>query len=125
MKAGAEILYVPSAVVRHEVEERRLRKGFFLAYHFDYGRALVRMKGMRAPVGIIPRRLISFSDRLLRMLPKKIWWWLRESDPQKRFFNKCHAWATAGEAAELYRGFFAKAAPEVTAVSHQLKQSVE
>lgn len=70
MKAGAEILYVPSAVVRHEVEERRLRKGFFLAYHFDYGRALVRMKGMRAPVGIIPRRLISFSDRLLRMLPK-------------------------------------------------------
>jgi glucosyl-dolichyl phosphate glucuronosyltransferase len=101
MRGGERILYVPSAVVRHAVEERRLKKDYFLAYHYDYGRALIREKGNRGAVGIIPRSLISFSDRLLNMLPKKIWWWLRESDPQKRFFNKCHVWATAGEIAEI------------------------
>jgi glucosyl-dolichyl phosphate glucuronosyltransferase len=101
MKGGERILYVPSAIVRHAVEQRRLTKSYFLAYHYDYGRALIRQKGNRGAVGIIPRSLISFTDRLLNMLPKKIWWWLRESDPQKRFFNKCHVWATAGEIVEL------------------------
>ena len=31
---------------------------------------------------------------------------LRESDPQKRFFNKCHVWAMAGEIVELFRHSF-------------------
>lgn len=102
MKGGAQILYVPSAVVRHAVEEHRLKKEYFLAYNFDYGRALVREKADRPPVAFIPRSFISLSERALRMLPKKVWWWLRESDPQTRFAHKCHAWATAGEIAELF-----------------------
>lgn len=106
MKSGGRILYVPSAVVRHAVPEGRLKKGYFLAYHYDYGRALIREKGKRSPVGIIPRRLISFLNRLLHVLPLKTWWWLRESDPQKRFFNKCHVWAIAGEIVEIYHRSF-------------------
>jgi glycosyltransferase involved in cell wall biosynthesis len=106
MKSGGRILYVPSAVVRHAVPEGRLKKGYFLAYHYDWGRALVREKGNRRPVGIIPRHLISLSNRLLHVLPLKTWWWLRESDPQKRFFNKCHVWAMAGEIVEIcHRSF--------------------
>ena len=101
MNGGGKVLYVPSAVVRHAVEERRLKKDYFLAYHFDYGRALIRERGNRPPIGFVPRSIVSFSDRLLNMLPKKIWWWLRESDPQKRFFNKCRVWTTAGEIAEI------------------------
>jgi glucosyl-dolichyl phosphate glucuronosyltransferase len=106
MKGGEQILYVPSAVVCHAVEERRLKKDYFLAYHYDYGRALIRERGNRSPVGVIPRSFISFSNRLLNMLPKKVWWWLRESDPQKRFFNKCHVWAIAGEIVEICRRSF-------------------
>ena len=101
MNGGDKVLYVPSAIVRHAVEERRLKTDYFLAYHFDYGRALVREKGNRPPIGFMPRSVISFSDRLLNMLPKKVWWWLRESDPRKRFFNKCRVWTTAGEIAEI------------------------
>ena len=101
LKGGEKILYVPSAIVRHAIPERRLKKEYFLAYHYDFGRALIRVKGYRRPVGIIPRPLISFSNRLLFLLPRKIWWWLRESDPQKRFFNKCAVWAMAGEIAEI------------------------
>jgi glucosyl-dolichyl phosphate glucuronosyltransferase len=106
MKGGERILYVPSAVVRHAVEERRLKKDYFLAYHYDYGRALIREKGNRSPVGIIPRSLISFSNLLLNILPSKLWSWLRESDPQKRFFHKCHVWTTAGKMAEICRRSF-------------------
>jgi glycosyltransferase involved in cell wall biosynthesis len=103
MNGGEQLLYVPSAVVRHAVEERRLTKNYFLTYHFDYGRALIREKGDRNPVGIIPRPLISFSNRLLNTLPRRVWYWLRESDPQKRFFNKCRVWTTAGEIVEICR----------------------
>ena len=103
MGGGEKILYVPSAVVYHAVGESRLTKDYFLTYHFDYGRALIREKGDRKPVGFIPRSFISFSNRLLNTLPRRVWWWLRESDPQKRFFNKCHVWTTAGEIVEIFR----------------------
>lgn len=103
MGGGEKILYVPSAVVHHAVGESRLTKDYFLSYHFDYGRALIREKGDRKPVGLIPRSIISFSNRLLNTLPKRVWWWLREADPQKRFFNKCRVWTTAGEIAEICR----------------------
>ncbi len=106
MKGGERLLYVPSAVVRHAVEERRLKKSYFLSYHFDYGRALIREKRKGKPVGIIPRTLISFSNRLLNILPRRVWYWLRESDPQKRFFNKCRVWTTAGEILEICRRSF-------------------
>lgn len=101
LKGSEKILYVPSAIVRHVVPKYRLKKEYFLAYHYDHGRALIRVKGYRRPVGIIPRPLISFTDRLLHMLPLKVWWWLKESDPQKKFFNKCSVWATAGEIVEI------------------------
>ncbi len=106
LRGGEKILYVPSAIVRHAVPEGRLKKEYFLAYHYDYGRALIRVKGHRGPVGIIPRPLISFSNRLLNILPRKVWWWLKESDPKKRFFNKCHVWAAAGELVEILHSSF-------------------
>jgi len=118
MKGGDQILYVPSAVVRHAVEERRLGQDYFLAYHFDYGRALVRNRGYRKPIGIIPRVWISFFERLFRMLPKKLWWWFREPDPRKKFFNKCAVWATAGEIAELSDHLFGPSATRVTPVAN-------
>jgi glycosyltransferase involved in cell wall biosynthesis len=106
MNGGEKILYVPSAIVRHDVEERRLKKGYFLSYHFDYGRALVREKGERRRVGVLPRSVISLSNRLLNILPRRTWYWIRESDSKKRFFNKCRVWTTAGEIAEIYRHSF-------------------
>jgi glycosyltransferase involved in cell wall biosynthesis len=108
MKGGGKILYVPTAIVRHDVDEDRLTKRYFLAYHFDYGRALIREKGKRKPVGFVPRNVISISNRCLNILPRRAWWWLRESDPKKRFFNKCRVWTTAGEIAEICRGALAK-----------------
>jgi glycosyltransferase involved in cell wall biosynthesis len=103
MKGGGRILYVPSAIVRHDVEEERLRKEYFLAYHFDYGRALVRERGKRKPIGIVSRRVISLANRLFDILPGRTITWLREKNEQKRFFNKCRVWTTLGEIKELLR----------------------
>ena len=109
MQGGERILYVPSAVVRHAVEERRLKKEYFLAYHFDYGRALIRKKGDRGAVGIIPRAFVSFSNRILNILPRRTWWWIKESDARKRFLNKCRVWTTAGEISEICHRSFSSA----------------
>jgi glycosyltransferase involved in cell wall biosynthesis len=107
MKSGERVLYVPTAVVRHDVEKERLKKEYFLAYHFDYGRAVIREKRKRQRLGIIPRELMSISNRCLSILPRRAWWWLRESEPKKRFFNKCRVWTTLGEIAEICSILFA------------------
>jgi hypothetical protein len=108
LKNAEKIFYAPSAIVRHAIPEGRLNKEYFLEYYYDYGRALIRVKGHRPPVGVVPRSLISFIDRLLNMMPRKIWWWFRESDPKQKFLNKCAIWATAGEIAEIWHEFFAQ-----------------
>jgi glycosyltransferase involved in cell wall biosynthesis len=112
MRGGGKILYVPSAIVRHEVPERRLKQEYFLSYHFDYGRALIRERGDRHGFGIVPRPLISLANRLLNILPTKAWRWLRESQPQKRFYNKCQVWTIAGEITEICRRSLGSRTPD-------------
>jgi glycosyltransferase involved in cell wall biosynthesis len=111
MSGGERILYVPTAIVRHDIEEGRLTKKYFLAYHFDYGRALIREKGRRKPVGMIPRYFISISNRCLSILPRRAWQWLRERDPRKRFCYKCNVWTIAGEIAEIWHRSYSKDSP--------------
>jgi glycosyltransferase involved in cell wall biosynthesis len=101
LRGGEKLQYVPSAVVRHAVAERRLHKEYYLAYYFDYGRALVRERGDRSGIGFVPRPIVSLSNRLLNILPKRIWRWLKETDPRKRFFNKCQVWNIVGEITEI------------------------
>lgn len=117
MNDGGKVFYMPTAVVRHAVEERRLKKSYFLHYHFDYGRALVREKGKRPSVWMIPRPVISVCNRLMLIMSQQIWEWLRERDPQKRFFNKCKVWTTAGEISEICRGVSRRASQHGTLAS--------
>jgi glucosyl-dolichyl phosphate glucuronosyltransferase len=103
MDAGERLRYEPSAVVYHEVPQNRLRKSYFLTWWFDYGRAEIRVKTKRPDFWGIPRPCISIANRLLRILPKRTMLWLRASNPQHRFFNKCWVWVTMGEIAEICR----------------------
>ena len=103
MEAGERLRYEPSAVVYHEVPQNRLRKKYFLTWWFDYGRAEIRVKVRRPDVFGIPRHYISIANRVLRILPKRMLLWLRASNPQHRFFNKCWVWVTMGEIVEVYR----------------------
>ncbi len=103
MGAGERLRYEPSAVVYHEVPQNRIRKEYFLRWWFDYGRAEIRVKIKRPDVWVIPRRYISISNRLLRILPRRTMRWFLTSDPQERFYNKCWVFVTIGEIVEIYR----------------------
>jgi glycosyltransferase involved in cell wall biosynthesis len=106
LKGGERILYVPSAIVRHAVAERRLKKEYYLEYSFNYGRAVIRERGNRPAIAFIPRPIVGLSNRLLIILPSKIWNWLKESDPQQRFFEKCLVWTVFGEIVEIVHRLF-------------------
>ena len=101
MKSGGRLRYEPSAVVYHEMPENRLTKAYFLTWWFGHGRTMIRLRDMRPPVRGIPADYWGVANRVLRMLPNDAWRWVREPDPQTRFFSKCLAWKTAGEAVEL------------------------
>jgi glycosyltransferase involved in cell wall biosynthesis len=101
LKAGERIQYVPSAIVRHAVPAERVHKKYFLTYFYGYGRAVIREKENMGPVWMIPRPLVSLANRVLHLLPRRISWWLAESDPRARFHKKCCVWMMAGEIVEL------------------------
>jgi len=103
MAAGERLHYEPRAVVHHPVPQERLRKEYFLAWWFDYGRARTREKGKGAPVWGIPRHFFSIPKMIATHLSTRVWRWLWTLDPQQRFFRKGVAWMSAGQIVETYR----------------------
>jgi glycosyltransferase involved in cell wall biosynthesis len=99
LRAGEAIMYVPKAVVYHPVERKRLRKSYFLAWYFDYGRGSVLLNDSPADAVAylgVPRSTLRESGfRLLK--------WLLSVGPHRRFYYKLEFWRSAGEIAEFYR----------------------
>jgi glucosyl-dolichyl phosphate glucuronosyltransferase len=102
VSASERLHYEPSAVVYHPVPENRLRKEYFLAWSFGFGRSLVREWGPKPGIWGIPRPYFS----ILRTGPTvlaQITRWMLAWKPQQRFFYKVLVWRTAGEIVEKYR----------------------
>jgi GT2 family glycosyltransferase len=102
LAAGERLLYVPSAVVYHEVPEHRTTKKFLLKRWFDYGRAEIRERKTKPKIWGIPRRYFRVANYILRILPRKTLYWLRTRDPKERFSSKCSVWRAAGELVEIW-----------------------
>jgi glycosyltransferase involved in cell wall biosynthesis len=102
VKASQRFHYAPSAIVYHEIPEKRLTKSYFLSWWFGHGRTTIRLREKRPHVKGISPEYLGLGNRVLKMLPGGIWRWMRESDPQARFFHKCWVWKTAGEAVEFF-----------------------
>jgi len=103
MARGERLRYEPSAIVYHPVPRERVRKDYFLAWWFDYGRALIREKGESHPVWKIPRHYFSIPKMLVVCLLPRALKWLATLDPMERFAAKCWTWIMAGEMVETYR----------------------
>jgi glycosyltransferase involved in cell wall biosynthesis len=103
LAAGERLLYLPSAVVYHEVPEHRATKKFLLRRSFDNGRAEIRERKTGPRVWGISRRYFRVVNYILRFLPRTIRRWLRARDPQQRFYFKCVVWHSFGELVEMWR----------------------
>ena len=100
LEAGERLKYEPTAVVHHSVPQNRLRRGYFLTWWFNKGRADVRETGVAADtkwfVSGIPLYLVHrLAVGILR--------WLVTLDPSRRFSCRLAVWLTAGTMVESYR----------------------
>jgi glycosyltransferase involved in cell wall biosynthesis len=102
MRAGIPLLYVPNALVHHDVPNKRMKKRYFLSWYFDYGRAYIRTRARKPDVWIIPRPIIRIANHILVMIPKGIIRWLLTPKPDERFFAMTQIWMMAGETVEIF-----------------------
>ena len=103
VSAKERLHYEPSAVVYHPVPENRLRKEYFLAWYFGFGRSLVRESGRGPDIWGIPRPYFSILKKGFTALAPLMLRWILALKPRKRFFYKVLVWRTAGEIVEMYR----------------------
>jgi len=98
LRGGERVVYAPNAVVYHPVQKRRMTKGYFQSWYFNYGRYLVRIGDLsEKPVRYagIPRYL--FRD-LLETLLKCVF----SFDSRGRFYHKLQCYQIAGQIIETY-----------------------
>ena len=95
IEAGKRLRYEPSAVVYHPVPEERLKKEYFLAWRFNYGRTEIRRLGERR------RRweILRAAKRMFQAIVRSV----RGPSPEIRFFCKCYTWEMAGRIVEICR----------------------
>ncbi len=102
LAAGERLFYVPSAVVYHEVPERRTTQKYLLKRSFDNGRAEILERKAKPKIWGIHRRYFRVVNYILRFLPSRILQWLRAREPKERFRFKCMVWHATGELVEMW-----------------------
>lgn len=99
LAAGERLRYEPSAIVYHEIPERRLQKQYFLDWWFDKARADIRASGIPADtrwrIDGIP---LAFFRRLMVWTVR----WLTAVAPSKRFSRKLNVWVLMGQILECH-----------------------
>jgi glycosyltransferase involved in cell wall biosynthesis len=100
LEAGERLRYEPAAIVHHSVPQNRLRRGYFLTWWFNKGRADIRETGVAADTrwfvcGIPLYLLRRFVFGTLR--------WMVTLDPSRRFARKLAVCLLAGMMVESYR----------------------
>ena len=103
LAAGERLRYEPAAVVFHAVPENRLKKPYFLAFWFDYGRAAIREKKKGPDIFGVSREYFTML-KIGAQLVRKALRWMLTLNSQRRFYRKGFVWMLAGEIAEIYRG---------------------
>jgi glucosyl-dolichyl phosphate glucuronosyltransferase len=103
VRGKERLRYEPLAVVYHPVPENRLRKEYFLAWYFDFGRSLIRESGRGPDIWGIPRPYFSIVKKTATSMAIFAFRWMVAVNPQERFFNKVMVWWQAGQIVEMYR----------------------
>jgi glycosyltransferase involved in cell wall biosynthesis len=103
LAAGERLRYEPLAVAYHPLPEDRIRQDYFLDWHFDFGRAIVKEFGRGRDVLGIPRPYLKMLAIAAKAIALTVPRWIASLAPSRRFHWKCMVWVSAGEISELYR----------------------
>jgi len=95
--AGGRILYVGDATVYHPVGAAKMRRGYFQAWYFSYGRHEVIVE----PLPPDAVRLFRVPPHVYLSLIGEAFSWLTTLDSQRRFFHKLNVWRHLGQFAEF------------------------
>ncbi|HJU65020.1 MAG TPA: glycosyltransferase [Gemmatimonadaceae bacterium] len=96
LKAGEVIMYAPDAVVRHPVDEGRLRKAFFRRWYFNCGRGALRIE--KVPNGAA--HYFGVPRYLYRELAGSVLKLLRNLYRGRPFYDELLIWYHAGRMVE-------------------------
>jgi glucosyl-dolichyl phosphate glucuronosyltransferase len=100
LEAGERLRYEPAAIVHHSVPRNRLRRGYFLTWWFNKGRADIRETGVAADTRWF---VCGIPLYLLRRLALGTLRWMVILDPSRRFARKLAVCLLAGMMVESYR----------------------
>jgi glycosyltransferase involved in cell wall biosynthesis len=97
LRCGEKIIYSPTAVVFHPVEQQRITKNYFLQYYFNsLGRAHIRQERWPANAVLyfgVPRYIFR------RFLTNCVSWFFA-FDKKRRFYYKTRLYSVLGQIAE-------------------------
>lgn len=100
LSAGERLWYEPSALVYHSTPERRIQKGYFLAWWYDKARADIRERGVPSDT----RWFVAGVPLILfRRLAVWILRWMLAVKPARRFANRINVSCYVGQIQECYR----------------------
>jgi GT2 family glycosyltransferase len=99
LTAGERLRYEPTAVVHHSVGEKRLTRGYFLAWWFSKGRSDIRQYGIRPGT---KRFCLRIPLYLFRGMVISTMRWMLTTSPQQRFSHKLTVWAQLGAIVECF-----------------------
>jgi len=100
LAAGERLKYEPRAVVHHPVPQNRLRRGYFLTWWFNKGRADIRETGLAADTKWFVSGIPLYLFRRLAFGTLR---WMVTLDPSRRFSCRLAVWLLAGMMVEFYR----------------------
>jgi len=102
LAAGERLRYEPGAVVYHPIDEKRAQKKYYLAWWFDFGRAMAREESHLPRSGWTARQYCAIPSMLVARLVVRTFRWLKNTKPHGRFFYKCRVWMTMGQIWEIW-----------------------
>jgi glycosyltransferase involved in cell wall biosynthesis len=99
LAAGVRFCYEPSALLYHPVTPNRLKKDYFLEWHYTKAQGSIRQ------FGILPGTKYFICGVPLYLVRRLIMWTLRwhlAIKPSPRFESKCIVWGLCGQIKECY-----------------------
>jgi glycosyltransferase involved in cell wall biosynthesis len=113
IRGGDRIIYLPSAIIYHPVEEHRARKRYFERWYYNYGKTMIRLDPAS---NLNCTSYLGVPRHLFRSLATDGARWLTALDARRRFYYKlqcCHHLGEMAEAFQMRRTAIPKPEPDI------------